>query len=541
MYNNYREPKGSFSHSLKDADIHRAATLHPVKNSSYQYRIHQYFMSRSSIQQRNKLNKLQREINFMNEFLQDRDEFYSPSRFGLQPSLMKTIPKFRNEVLDWEYLSKTVLSTFKHSNPRRGMEVDIKQGLSDVVMQVMEMINHNTRQKGRTIDFKEILYGYRRTNPLHGADYILDMLLVYRKFKGKRKMTVPVRRHAYLQQIFLELEFIEDYRLELSKPKSFFATTPYIGILDAIQHKFGLYSEKLADEEPVIDVKNVRVNFILPLCGRYKTFLQFIHNFEDACLKKNENVSLLVMLFHSEEDDRTEDTITNVRALQDKYPQQELKVFPIQGTFSRGIALQKGSSMLAANQLLFFIDVDMYIQSDSLWRIRLNTIQDKQVYYPVVFSQYDPQLICEKETESDSCPPRTTPFSFDSNNGYWRLFGYGIAAMYNSDFQNIGGFDQDIKGWGKEDVNLMEKYILSNFTVFRSVDVGLVHIFHSILCDPSLDPAQYQMCLGSKAASYASTEKLASIVYKTSEIFNRNEMSKSAHQESVNFQEAGDS
>ena len=68
------------------------------------------------------------------------------------------------------------------------------------------MINENARQRGRTIDFKDILYGYSRLNPLHGADYVLDLLLVYRKHKG-RKMTVPVRRHAYLQQTFSDIQF----------------------------------------------------------------------------------------------------------------------------------------------------------------------------------------------------------------------------------------------------------------------------------------------------------------------------------------------
>ena len=71
----------------------------------------------------------------------------------------------------------------------------------------MTAINVNARQRGRVIDYKDVLYGYRRVNPLHGADYLLDLLLVYRKFRGRRKMTVPVRRHAYLQQAFLEPEF----------------------------------------------------------------------------------------------------------------------------------------------------------------------------------------------------------------------------------------------------------------------------------------------------------------------------------------------
>ena len=64
MYNNYREPKGSFTHSLKDTDIHLAATLHPVKNASFQYRLHKYFLMRDSLYRlRNKLSLLQRQLN----------------------------------------------------------------------------------------------------------------------------------------------------------------------------------------------------------------------------------------------------------------------------------------------------------------------------------------------------------------------------------------------------------------------------------------------------------------------------------------------
>lgn len=63
-----------------------------------------------------------------------------------------------------------------------------------------------SRQRGRVIDFKEILYAYYRYNVLYGADYIVDMLLVYKKYRG-RKMTVPVRRHSYLQQQFSGIHF----------------------------------------------------------------------------------------------------------------------------------------------------------------------------------------------------------------------------------------------------------------------------------------------------------------------------------------------
>ena len=135
LYNNYNEPKGSFSHSLKDTNIHNAVSLHPIKDPSYQYRLAQYFMARSAASMRNALVLLQREVNAMNDLLQDRDEFYSPSRYGLQPSLLKTVPKFRDEVIEWDFLSRSIYSA-RHVNPRRGYEADLKAAVDDVIMQV---------------------------------------------------------------------------------------------------------------------------------------------------------------------------------------------------------------------------------------------------------------------------------------------------------------------------------------------------------------------------------------------------------------------
>ena len=81
--------------------------------------------------------------------------------------------------------------------------------------------------------------------------------------------------------------------------------------------------------------------------------------------------------------------------------------------------------------------------------------------------------------------------------------------MYRADFERVGGFDLSISGWGKEDVDLFEKFIKagekdSRFEVFRAVDPTLIHVFHPVHCDAKLDNAQLTMCLGSKAASMAS-------------------------------------
>jgi chondroitin sulfate synthase len=176
---------------------------------------------------------------------------------------------------------------------------------------------------------------------------------------------------------------------------------------------------------------------------------------------------------------------------------------------------------------LFLVDVDIMFSVESLMRIRLNVRQGQLVYFPIVFSQYDPGPVCKEQPQHCQCSQShgcvIDPQDFHPSAGYWRQFGFGIAAMYRSDMLAVGGFDLSIQGWGKEDVDLYTKFIESNVTVFRAVDPGMNHIFHEITCSPTLEPAQQVMCVNSKAQSYADDALLANNVYGIPDIMKRHE------------------
>lgn len=118
---------------------------------------------------------------------------------GVPASLRSFKPATSDEVIPWDFLLKLEYS-LTDSNPRRRIHSDIKEGLEDITREVMASINSYSRQRGRVVEERSALYGYRRVNS-YGADTILDLLLVYRKYRG-RKVTLPVRRHVYLHQHF---------------------------------------------------------------------------------------------------------------------------------------------------------------------------------------------------------------------------------------------------------------------------------------------------------------------------------------------------
>lgn len=188
-----------------------------------------------------------------------------------------------------------------------------------------------------------------------------------------------------------------------------------------------------------------------------------------------------------------------------KYPKADLSIISMMGNFSRGLALELGSSQLHNNSLLFFCDVDLIFSGDALQRCRDNAVQGRQVYFPVVFSQYNPKIVYSEKA------PRENKFVLTKKSGFWRDYGFGISCVFKSDLLKAGGFDTSILGWGLEDVDLYTKVINSGLKVLRSQEPGIVHIYHPVHCNSSLEQKQHKMCLGSRASTFASTMQLAEL------------------------------
>ncbi|XP_016428021.1 chondroitin sulfate synthase 1-like [Sinocyclocheilus rhinocerous] len=505
FYENYEPNKKGYIRDLHNSKIHRAITLHPNKNPPYQYRLHSYMLSRKIAELRHRTIQLHREIVQMSRY-SNTEVHKEDLQLGVPPSFMRFHPHQREEVLEWEFLTgKYIFSSSDGQPPRRGIDSSQKMALDDIIMQVMEMINANAKTRGRVIDFKEIQYGYRRVNPMYGAEYVLDLLLLYKKHKGKT-MTVPVRRHAYLQQTFSKIQFLEDEEMDArvlaarinqdSDSLSFLSNSLKMLVPFKLSSQAGV-----EQHEP----KEKKINILVPLAGRYEIFVRFMANFEKICLIPNQNVKLLILLFSTDNNTERIKQIELMREYHMKYPKADMEIQPVSGPFSRALALEVGSAHFTNDSLLFYCDVDLLFTPDFLTRCRGNTILGEQTYFPIIFSQYDPKVVYAGKVPSDN------HYVFTSKTGLWRHYGYGIVCIYKGDLVKAGGFDVSIQGWGLEDVDLFNKFVQSGIKLFRSTDTGIVHVHHPVVCDPNLDPKQYKMCLGSKASSHGSTQQLAEL------------------------------
>lgn len=521
----HNQTNDAFSGSLKQKYIHNAITMHPIKDPQNMYRLHNYIKGQKIQHNYQEAITLHRDISssmsyfgvepgslINSELIEDLplypeppgSEYFlgDPELLGSPNSLNRFNYKTIADVLEWELIAKSLYS-YKDFNPKKRIGSSLKEGLSDIVREVMEITNSNANQRGRMIEFKELLYAYWRLDPVHGADLILDMSLLYKKYTGN-KMTVPVRRHLYVQQTFTGISI-----KELSNDESVIQEDNFVkGVFSKIGQSLQI---------PLIFNNNSRevINFILPLSGRFETFKRFIKVYENVCINEEESTRLLIVLYKDDNElEEFNNNLNLIKITQEKYPKHELYYKIVTEAFSRGRALQYGLDMCQNEDLLFFIDVDIVFNRLSLQRIRLNTVKHKQIYFPIVYSLYSPKFLNESEDNSVF-----VELNLDNRKGFWRQFGFGIASIFKCDFVTLGGFNTSIAGWGVEDVIFFESAIKSDFKIIRSVDPHLVHIYHSIKCDNNLEDAQKNMCIGTKANILGSLYDVQNFYLKYKHLF----------------------
>lgn len=266
------------------------------------------------------------------------------------------------------------------------------------------------------------------------------------------------------------------------------------------------------------------INFVVPLAGRFKTFERFMNNYEQVCLITNAKTELLVILYSHKLEDSIDSTIYLIDSIKFKYKNAKIKVILDRNNlFSRAKALDQAVKHLNNNDLLFFIDVDIVFTHEALHRVRSNTIINRKIYFPIVFSQYDPNYVnyhsanrnFDKFSENNNYSENI--FIINEVTGYWRQFGFGIVSLYKRDYLKIGGFNLSIEGWGKEDVDFYEKSVKSDLIVFRAPDINLIHVYHKVTCDEKLSNIQMSMCKGSRYETLASADTLTKIICNNSD------------------------
>ena len=461
----------AFHWDLDTKAVQNAITLHPFKNPAYMYRIHSHFMEQKMlvVQQRSfvKSSTLRKLEKLTTSRVNKKESTNLASKRDLHRNVAL------NTTLHWEIFSPKKLYTV-WSPITVPVDYSIKRSLNMVLRKTVADVNLEARK----VIFRELLLskvnlGYLRLSPTKGLQYLFDCRMVMYQNIGfsRRKLPINVQYQAH------------------------------------VQRSFGNFVYRSLDLDPSLPF----VNVILPLAGRLEAFKRFLVNFEATVLARNEKVRMQIMYFPEVSSEVEHRSV--LQKYTNKYSNFDVSWKTVKGDFSRGLALQHGIEQFSGDSLLFLCDVDLSFDVEFLNRCRANTVKRKQVYYPMVFSQFSPRLQTthnlHKESVHSNGARESIYKNLQSDYGFWRRYGYGIVCAYAEDIRNVGGFDLNIKGWGLEDIRLYEQFLASGrYDVIRTPDPGLVHIYHASSCSEHLSSAQLRSCRNSALSQLANAGSL---------------------------------
>ena len=442
----------------KDSIFTSAISIYPINNMAHMYLIHHYYMSQLVDIHKKHIDNLNSIISstcLELSYIVLEHKAVQQHCFDIHPETTTNDvgknnykPRRIHDIQKWQYFDANHLYSDDTIEPHITIR-QFKYHAFEIMSAMKEALKVISKKYKKRFKFKSIQNGYILHNPLEGHEYIIDATYVPVS-NGEKYITERVRLLRHLG---------EQYDVKPSKSDN--------------------------SEE---------VNVIVPVSDVTDRCFEFLSMYENAVLMKHHNVHLILVAYGQDVDKIVE----KVKLLDNNYSHAKITIINGDGEFSRAKGLDQGMKFLDENKLAFLCDVDMKIDSGFFTRCRCNTIKGKSVYLPEVFKMYNPKFFTKNESET-----------ITQSHGHWGSYGYGMLCIYKSDYDEVGGLDTELMGWGNEDIDLLKKIIIKCLDIIRAPDPGLIHTWHTKHCSG----ATAQTCLSSRSEVLGSKRNLATFLY----------------------------
>ena len=240
--------------------------------------------------------------------------------------------------------------------------------------------------------------------------------------------------------------------------------------------------------------KTTKVNFVVPTPSVSRAFQRFMMSFENSFLARNppELVGLLVILYSDGKFRHYDKDIFAVVTLLDlykkKYPKADLRLISTRRPYSRKESMELASKEHPTYELLFLADIHIDFSMQFLERCRMNALEDQQVYFPAVFSPYNPGTFYKTRVRY----PYATRFQITEEQGSWMHESFHLTCVYNYDLVEALELGEDLK---ESEWNLLNLFIqYGKLTIFRAVEPGLVHLWQDGCNEEELGEKERDLC-----------------------------------------------
>ena len=241
----------------------------------------------------------------------------------------------------------------------------------------------------------------------------------------------------------------------------------------------------------------IKVNFVVATPPVSRGFQRFMLSFENSFLARNppELVSLLAILYSDGKLKKYDKDLFSVVTLLDlyrkKYPEADLRLITTKRPYSRKETVEIASKEYPTYELLFLADIHVDFSMQFIERCRMNAIENRQVYFPMIFSPYDPAEF----HKSRILHPYATKFKISDKNGAWMPESFHLVCVFNYDLVKVLNQNNDNENESKHEWNLLNRFMqFSKLKIFRSVEPGLVHLWHDGCNEEELGSTEKALC-----------------------------------------------
>ncbi|XP_059474527.1 chondroitin sulfate synthase 2 [Neocloeon triangulifer] len=471
-----------------DTDLKRLRTdsqvIFPVPDAATFYKLHKYFCQIELVELERSIASLQSSILEMHPAIGEvADNITWP--VGSQPT---SKPQNRFDVLQWDYFTE------HHVYPESdfGSVKDLSGADREDMRHILNSsVSHMAQKYEGKLQYKRLVNGYRRYDPSRGMDYILDLAF--------RDMDTG-------------LEILK--RVEISKllGKVEVVTMPYV-------------------------TENSRVHLILPVeANQMADATRFIKEYSELCTtskvictERRDKLFLLLVLLYDpmapgKGDNR--DVFGGLKSqVQSMVQRQDGMLMAWLSVKSKGqrppdvaivdLALRK----LPQEAMVLVCSPTMNLRQDFLNRVRMNTILHKQIFSPIPFSEYHPDIVYQESERPKELDINKKYGHYDSANYQHLSFylkDYVAARSKVDDKFPLVRQDRDIPITDKDSQlpSLLSLFLQGSegLNVLRAVEPCLRLWHPQQVCQPSLGPNQYLECQVSRAKGLGTRAQLAGII-----------------------------
>lgn len=269
--------------------------------------------------------------------------------------------------------------------------------------------------------------------------------------------------------------------------------------------------------------ESTRVNLILSvMVGDQDDVVPFLDMFVHSCVDAGENVHLTVLFIYNDAHPQKKGTpdvysvAKNMMGFYDgKYKNaSKMAWLAVQHNKPNIFYIMDTLAKKFSKESLFFLcTLGMELSTELLNRVRMNTILNWQVFFPIAFWQYKPNLIYDEK-------PYPTEIEVSSKSGRFDPNDYSHASFYSADY--LYARRQMLSTDPSSNVELIEMFLrYHTLHVFRGAEPALKHRFKLRQCvkpkyqSDMLGPLgrMYERCLISRAECLASRSQLAMLLF----------------------------